>query len=76
MIERLRDQYPEVLGSKEKVVKFCPLEKCCIETPERKVVLKKGNIILQSMRKNLEKHLDDLEQRGIIKTVIGPSATR
>lgn len=65
-IETLEEKYPEVFDVEGKV-KFCGVEECRIETEEGKRVVKKGAMIPQEYRKDVQEYLENLEKRGIIR---------
>lgn len=48
-------------------VKFCPVKKCKIVTKEGENIVKREGIIPQNLKSQVEKYIEHLEQRGIIR---------
>jgi len=66
-VNMLNKDFPEVVACGGKAIRFCTLEKCCIDTAEGKRVIKKGQRIPQALRSRTEKYLKELEERGVIR---------
>jgi Zinc knuckle len=65
-LQILMKEYAEVIydEKEQERIKFCPIEKCRIDTKEGARVVKRGINIPQSLKLKLEEHL---ERRGIIR---------
>lgn len=44
----LIESFPNVFKNLEREVKFCPIEKCAIETEEGKIIVKRGTVVPQA----------------------------
>jgi hypothetical protein len=63
------EKYAEVMYNEKETskIKFCPIEKCRIETKEGHCIVKRGAYIPQSLKEKVEVHLKELEEKGIIR---------
>lgn len=66
-LEELMESYKDAFYNKGEKIRFCSLEKCKITTKAKEKVVKRGAIVPQALRKKLDEHLLDLEERGIIR---------
>jgi hypothetical protein len=68
-IKGIRDfqkEFPNFL-QKTEIVEYCKIEKCKIETIEGLRVVKKGQIVPQTLREITKRYLEDLERIKVIK---------
>lgn len=63
----LKGKFPKVLKELERRIKFCKLEKCRIETKKEEIVVNKGAIVPQALRKETKRHIVELKNRRIIR---------
>ncbi|MGL4336811.1 MAG: hypothetical protein ACRCST_07940 [Turicibacter sp.] len=68
-IEEILSDYPEVVDSEDsgKPVKFCQVEKCCINTKGEDKIDKRGYVIPQALREKIRLLIYRLGKRGIIR---------
>lgn len=65
-MEEIIKEFPKVLNQGEEIIEYSELGKCSIKTQEGEKVVKKGQCILQALRKRLLEYFDDLKRRKII----------
>ena len=66
----LVSRYREILDNKNETVTFYKGEKCKIKTKRGEKVVKRGQIVPQSLKEKTRAYLDDLEKRKIIRRSI------
>ena len=65
-LEKCVKEFPKVFNREEEV-EYCGLEKCRIKTQEGKKIIKKGQMVPQSLIRDTEMHLEDLRKRKVIR---------
>lgn len=66
-IDKYVKKFEEVFSIDKKEIKYCSLEKCRIIAETGKKIVKKGQMVPQSLRKDTELHLEDLVRRKVIR---------
>ena len=66
-IEDYMKEFKEMLTDDKSKIKYCKIEKCKITTEKGKEIFKKGQMISQALIKDTVKHLENLEESGIIR---------
>ncbi|WUR02937.1 reverse transcriptase [Vairimorpha necatrix] len=67
VIEDIKAKFREIFDPRQEEIVHCKIEKCKIETPPGKKVVKRGQTIPQALMENTEKYIKGLEERKIIR---------
>lgn len=66
-VEKMKQEFPEVVTGQEAPVRYCRLEKCGIRTREGKRVVQKGQRVPQAAKEVTKRYIEELERRKIIR---------
>ncbi|KRH94493.1 krab-a domain-containing protein [Pseudoloma neurophilia] len=61
------ESFPDVFKNLDRIVEFCPIEKCPIETETGVVIVKRGSVVPQAEGGQAEEYLKDLLDRKVIR---------
>ena len=59
--------FPAVLNVGDGEMKFTRRIKCPIKTEEGKIIIKKGQVVPQSLKRKAQEYFNELEERKIIR---------
>lgn len=62
-IKQIKERFFRVLMELESQVKFCKLEKCLIKRSKEKIIIKKGQIVMQALKARTKSCIEYLERR-------------
>ncbi|KAF9761169.1 hypothetical protein NGRA_2810 [Nosema granulosis] len=65
----MMNKYPEVLSPKKGKIEYKTDERCYIRTTKSEKVVRRGQIVPQSLRKKTKKYFRELQERGSNKKV-------
>ncbi|KRH93827.1 retrotransposon-like family member (retr-1) [Pseudoloma neurophilia] len=61
------ESFPDVFKNLDRIVEFCPIEKCPIKTETGMVIVKRGSVVPQAKEGQAEEYLKDLLDRKVIR---------
>lgn len=66
-LEEIIEKYPATLKYLDRKVQFRKVGKCQKNTPDNKIIIKRGQLIPQSREEDARIYIDDLVKRNIIR---------